>query len=80
METAIEKACRLAGGQSELARKITENGKKITPQAVYKWVRSGITPPDRAVLIEQITEGKVTASELCPDFPWPVQKKQKRVA
>ena len=74
METAIEKACRLVGGQSEMARLVTGAGEKVSPQAVHKWIKSGRTPPDKAPIIERITKGAVTAEILCPDFPWPNRK------
>lgn len=64
-KSAIERACDLTGGQSGLARVFG-----IRPQAVQKWVTSGIVPPKRAMRIEIATGGAVKASELCPEaFP-----------
>jgi DNA-binding transcriptional regulator YdaS (Cro superfamily) len=59
----IELACEIVGGQSELARRIG-----VKPQAVQKWVASGITPVRRALAVQEATENKVTAHELCPEF------------
>ncbi|MEK7083857.1 MAG: YdaS family helix-turn-helix protein [Patescibacteria group bacterium] len=70
METAIAKACRLAGGQSDLARLLKNSGVSVTPQAVHKWVKNGKTPSDKAVLIARLLKGRVKRTELCPDFPW----------
>jgi DNA-binding transcriptional regulator YdaS (Cro superfamily) len=71
METEIEKACRLADGQSKLAERLAAAGKKVSPQAVHKWIKAGRVPPDKAVLIEQLLGGRVRAEQLCPDFDWP---------
>lgn len=71
METAIKKACRLVGGQSELARLVSERGEQISPQAIHKWIKSGRVPPDKATIVEEITDAQVLAEDLCPDFPWP---------
>ena len=76
-ETEIVRACRLAGGQSELARKLTAAGAKVTPQAVYKWVKAGKTPPDKASIIEQLFPGKIISRKLCPSFPWPIVRHEK---
>lgn len=70
METEIAKACRLAGGQSDLARLLANLGVKVTPQAVHKWIKKGKTPPDKAILIARLLNGRVKRTELCPDFPW----------
>jgi hypothetical protein len=42
------------GGQSKLARKLTELGKPCTPQAVQKWCATGHVPPDRIDDVERI--------------------------
>jgi DNA-binding transcriptional regulator YdaS (Cro superfamily) len=62
-KTAIEKACEIAGSQSELARKLG-----VKPQAVQKWVSAGEVPVKRALAIQKATEGKITAQQLCPLF------------
>jgi len=76
-ETEIVRACRLAGGQSSLALKVTEAGAKVTPQAVYKWVKAGKTPPDKASIIERLFPGRISSRKLCPDFPWPTIRQGK---
>lgn len=63
MEKAIEKAVRVAGSQSALARAIG-----VTPQAVQSWCVSGNVPAVRVLDIERIVEGKVTRHELRPDL------------
>lgn len=70
-ETPIEMVCREIGGQVELARRITEAGSPVSPQAVHKWVKKNRTPADKAVIIENLMDGKVCAEQLCPKFPWP---------
>lgn len=67
-ETAIERACRILGGQTELAAKTG-----VTPQAVNQWVRSGKAPAERVLAIESATADpkskapRVTRYELRPD-------------
>ncbi len=70
-ETAIEKACRLVGGQAEMARRITDiSGEQVTPQAIYKWMRNGRPPVGRVLTIFTACDEKVTCHELRPDkFP-----------
>lgn len=62
-EKAIERAARVAGSQSALARAIG-----VTPQAVQGWCASGKIPAVRVLDIERATEGKVTRHELRPDL------------
>jgi DNA-binding transcriptional regulator YdaS (Cro superfamily) len=64
-ETPIEKACRLAGGQAELAGKL-----RVTPQAVNQWVRSQRLPADRCPAIELELAAQVAVEELRPDVKW----------
>lgn len=62
-ETAIEKAVRLLGGQTETARRLGG----IKQQLVGYWIKSGRCSPKFAVGIENITSGKVTRYDLRPD-------------
>ena len=64
-ETPIEKACRLAGGQADLAMKLG-----VTPQAVNQWVRSGRLPADRCPAVERELAAQVSVEELRPDVNW----------
>lgn len=68
MEKAIEKAVRVVGGQSALARAL-----RITPQAVQQWCATGIVPAKRVLNIERATDGKVTRHELRPDI-YPIER------
>jgi DNA-binding transcriptional regulator YdaS (Cro superfamily) len=62
-ETAIEKAVRLLGGQTETARRLG-----IKQQLVWYWVnKSGKCSPTHAVGIEKLTDGLVTRYDLRPD-------------
>lgn len=63
MEKAIEKAARLAGNKTALARLLG-----VTPQAVQQWVRRGIAPAKRCRGIESVLNGGVTRFELRPDL------------
>ena len=56
---AIEKACKAAGGQSELAKALN-----ISIPAVSKWIKQGFAPAGRALAIEVATKGEVSAVEI----------------
>lgn len=58
-KSPAEKAVDFFGGvQAELARACG-----VTPQAITKWMDDGI-PTDRALEVEEATEGVVTAREI----------------
>jgi DNA-binding transcriptional regulator YdaS (Cro superfamily) len=62
---AIKKVIEILGSQVALAGLIG-----VTPQAVYKWVKSGVTPTDRCLDVSNAVHGRVTPFELRPDkFP-----------
>jgi DNA-binding transcriptional regulator YdaS (Cro superfamily) len=63
-ETPLEKAVRITGGQSQLARRI---GGKVRQGYVWKWLRRGYAPAEHALAIERATQGAVTRYELRPD-------------
>lgn len=66
MDTAIKRACELAGGQAALAR-----GIGIRPPSINEWISSGRpVPHERCPDIERVTEGKVACEELRPDLTW----------
>jgi DNA-binding transcriptional regulator YdaS (Cro superfamily) len=64
-ETPLQKAVRIAGGQSQLARGI---GGKVRQGYVWKWLRRGWVPAEQVLAIERATEGQVTRYELRPDI------------
>lgn len=69
---ALQRAVELAGGQTELARRLTEvldDPRKTVKQAhVWNWLnRDKQTPAEYARLIEGIVEGQVTRYALRPD-------------
>lgn len=68
--TPIQRAADQVGGQSELARRLSETGKSITPQGVGLWCRTGLVPVDRAHEVEHATDGSVRVEELCPHVEW----------
>ena len=61
---AFEKAIKIAGSKSALARNLD-----ITPWALSKWNFDKI-PEDRCLLIEEITQKEVKAEQLRPDINW----------
>ena len=61
METPIEKAVRLAGNQSALARAVN-----VSPQAVQQWVESGRVSHKKVIEVERATG--VSRTELRPDI------------
>lgn len=58
----LKRAIRLLGGQQMLAQRLN-----ITQQAVSLWVRRSLIPVSHAVLVEALTERKVTKEQLRPD-------------
>lgn len=69
--TALEKAITLAGGQTALAALISTDEKPFRQSHVWSWLRRDKKlSPQVALLIERATDGSVTRSELCPEFPW----------
>lgn len=59
METGIEKAVRLAKGQTVLAKALG-----VSPQAVQQWVANGEAPPDKCPKIERFLDRAVLSEEL----------------
>lgn len=59
METNVQKAVRLAGGQTALAKALG-----VTPQAVQQWVDSGVVPADKCPRIEKLLNRAVLSEEL----------------
>lgn len=57
----LEKAIKHFGSQSELARAVG-----ISRQAVSKWRSEGV-PLSQAIVIERVTNGRVTMKQLCPE-------------
>lgn len=59
MESNVEKAVRLAGGQTAMAKALG-----VSPQAVQQWVKSGVVPADKCPKIEQLLNREVLSEEL----------------
>lgn len=62
----IEAAITLAGSQAKLAEACG-----VKQQSIWQAKESGRCSAELALQIEQATGGKVTASDLRPDLPWP---------
>ena len=76
-ETPLQKAVRLAGSQSELARRIDSvlrrsgggpKGGKVRQGYVGKWLQKGRVPDYAVIPIEVAVDGGVTRHELRPDL------------
>ncbi|SEN73085.1 YdaS family helix-turn-helix protein [Nitrosomonas marina] len=84
----LQKAIEVAGGQSELAKKINcwfadkRLGKKnLKQQHVYKWINhpSGVptVPPEYRLAIEEITNRVVTVRSLSHDiYPQEIERNE----
>lgn len=69
MTNPLLKAIDLIGGQSALARRLNEaTSKNISQSHVWLWLRAkkGV-PAEYCLAIEEITHGRVLASDLRPD-------------
>jgi DNA-binding transcriptional regulator YdaS (Cro superfamily) len=70
MNTPLEKAAELAGGQTKLAIELTKlTTKPVTQAHVWNWINrsNGVAPPEFCSAIEQIVGKKVTRQELRPN-------------
>jgi DNA-binding transcriptional regulator YdaS (Cro superfamily) len=61
----IDKAIKVAGGKTALARKLG-----TYPQLVDNWSRRKSIPAEYAPAIERITNGAIRAEDLCPGVDW----------
>ena len=61
--TPIEKVISILGSQTILAKLIG-----VAPQSVHQWVTAGKPPGNRVIEIEKLVHGKVSRTELRPDF------------
>jgi DNA-binding transcriptional regulator YdaS (Cro superfamily) len=62
MQNAINKAIKLAGSKSALARVLD-----ISPQALGQQIRNGGILPDHCIAIEKKFPGQITRYELDPE-------------
>lgn len=68
MLNALTRAVDLAGGQSELARRLQAQGLQVKQQNIDYWIRFSKKAPGKfARGIETATDGQVTRYELRPD-------------
>lgn len=66
MDTALQQAIQVCGGQSALAKLLDP---PVKAQAVQQWKR---VPPERVIDVARATGFKVTPHELRPDlYPYP---------
>lgn len=88
-ESPLEKAVRLAAGQSALAREATKHslnpGQRLTQKRIWKWLnraRGPVPTPEWAIPIELAVEGRVSRYELCPHVfgPAPEEVRQRSLA
>lgn len=71
---ALESAIEAAGGQAALARALASaTGKPIRQGHIWAWLnRTHLIPAEYVLVIEGITELKVTRHELRPDL-YPIE-------
>lgn len=62
MKASLERAIKIAGSQTALARLINK-----TQAHVWNWLQAGRVPGEHCIAIEQATGGQVTRYELRPD-------------
>lgn len=72
----LEKAVKVCGSQSELARRI---GGKVRTGHIYHWLRANV-PAERCADIEAATNGKVTRYQLRPDVFGPAARRDGEAA
>jgi DNA-binding transcriptional regulator YdaS (Cro superfamily) len=69
MNPPIQRACEIVGGQTALAKILTElTGKEVTQQRVRNWlVRGDDVPTEFMAPIEKATDKQVTRKHFHPD-------------
>jgi len=67
MTRALRRAADLAGGWTALADLLSQEGERISKQAVWAWGTRGV-PAERALQIERVLRATVTRDELRPDL------------
>lgn len=71
---ALERAVELAGGQAEVARKLTEvmgrQKKPVSQQQVWNWLfrNKGLLPAEFAIPLETVVQQQVKRSDFRPDL------------
>lgn len=63
---ALERAVRIAGGQSELERRLKAQGTPIAQQTISLWLKTGEIKAGAALPIAAAVEFQVTPHELDP--------------
>lgn len=71
MEEICTKAIDGVGGPAKLAAALSDRGIRITSQAISQWKR---VPPDRAIVVEEITG--ISRHDLRPDIFGPAPKRK----
>lgn len=71
---AIERAVKAAGGQAELARRLSViMAKPVKQQHVWNWLfRDSLVPAEYVIPIEKAVENEVSRYEIRPDI-YPVE-------
>ena len=62
MKNAIERAVEIAGGQSELSRRVG-----VKRQAIGQWITRGVVPARRCMSVSAAVQFKVSVHELNPE-------------
>ncbi len=67
---ALQRAITLAGGQSALARALSNDARAVKQGHVWSWLNRGSVPIEFALPIETATAGSVRCEDLRPDVTW----------
>jgi len=67
MTRALRRAADLAGGWTGLAQVLSQDGNRISKQAIHSWLYRGV-PAERAVEIERVLKGAILREDLRPDL------------
>ena len=67
---AIRQACKVVGGQVQLAALITTEAMPVNQSYIAHWIKRGSVSCNYCPAIERVTNGQIKCEQLCPSVDW----------